>query len=147
MLADIERYENPSPHVPDIETRSTIGELTRSADTFYLGGSRYFGCERPESDWDFLVQHTPAVETYLNTIGFKRMMDAEVPGWYDASDGHTVAVMEKGRVQVQLRQNVLLTRKVRDVIYREFWQWHLHATKQERRDMWQAMHEAVAVAW
>ncbi len=42
---------------------------------FYLTGSRYFGVETKNSDWDFVVQDSKEVVAWLNSLGAEDHFD------------------------------------------------------------------------
>jgi len=57
---------------PSERTHSLISILEASQFEFYLTGSRFFGKEQSHSsDFDFFVQDSPEVRTWLTKQGFK----------------------------------------------------------------------------
>lgn len=52
------------------ETMEVLTKLAQSPKTFYLTGSRFFGCENFSSDWDFFTRDTPETRQFLESIGF-----------------------------------------------------------------------------
>lgn len=49
--------------------------ISSSPFVFYLTGSRYFGTERPDSDYDFFTQENEQLEKVLEDNGFR--LDSE----------------------------------------------------------------------
>lgn len=54
------------------EAGEILEKLANSPFEFYLTGSRYFGTETPESDWDFFTGQNPYLADFLIKIGFYR---------------------------------------------------------------------------
>ena len=128
---------------------------------FYLTGSRYIGGARPDSDWDFIVQDSPEIRSWLSMVGFESMMtpaesveldDGFPVGLrpeYDAEEtgpGRTACVWqmksEHGTVvQVLCAYNAEVKRQIRDIIKQYFFEAHLHANKDEREYLWKTIGE------
>lgn len=106
--------------------------LDVSGDAFYLTGSRYMGCEGPDSDWDFMAEDSYPTRVFLHQSGFTTVFQD-----YSERDPRTKDVLEKGNVQVQLVNNVMLRRHVRDTIRDHLAEKHRLATGNERSRIWQ----------
>jgi hypothetical protein len=50
---------------------SMIDQITRSFLNFYLTGSRYFGNDTNDSDWDFFVEFQDGLRDWLEDRGFE----------------------------------------------------------------------------
>lgn len=126
------------------EASDALAALDTSSLVFYLAGSRYMGCARLDSDWDFYVQNSDGVIAFLFEKGFSPMSK----GYEGSNGGHTVVVMEKkeeGRtVQVQVLRDVHLLRRVRDIIRVHLLEEHIKADKEARRFLWTTLATALA---
>ena len=88
------------------EQLAQLGRLERSPYIFHLTGSRYFGCERQDSDWDFLVVDQPELQEYLLARSFRNITDVS----YD--DMSIIAVYEKDGVHIQVIDSLLIKTKL-----------------------------------
>jgi len=80
---------------------------------YYLTGSYFFGIpNKIFSDVDVMTEDTAATRIGLLLLGFEVMKS----GYYDTLDDVTSDVLQKGRVQVQLIQDVQKKRQARDLI-------------------------------
>ncbi len=91
--------------------------MANSEYKFYLTGSRFFGTQQQNSDWDFFVQKTISIDNDLSGMGFKR---EEKPSYIDPicdtvwkhPDGIHVQVVDDGRLketaQLIIQNNNLL---------------------------------------
>lgn len=77
---------------------------------FFLTGSRYFGGYRDGSDYDFFVQESEGVESYLRAMDFVEDTDAAYEGDPTFVKVMTLATAE-GVIQVQLIKSKLFARK------------------------------------
>lgn len=87
---------------------SVVTELANSAEyEFFLTGSRFFGGANSWSDWDFFVQKSIAVETFLSDLGFTPVVK------YDDKFSTVVYTLEKDgvRVDVQVVRSAVLKQK------------------------------------
>lgn len=91
---------------PENYMRSIFG------DKVYLTGSRYFGTDTPESDWDFFVQDTPANRLALMQYGFSIIANSHY------LDCNTCFVYGKNKIHVQLVHDVALKRKAQLLLSR-----------------------------
>jgi hypothetical protein len=117
--------------------------LAMQADiTFYLTGSHFFGCARPDSDIDFIVQDTPLVRARLIQLGFA---DHDLLDGYAEDRGLTNEVWECVQdgitVQVQLCADALLKRDVRDLVERFHSDTHPRFNREERAKLWGGLAE------
>ena len=81
---------------------------------FVVTGSRFFGLQTPESDWDFFTEDTGLVRQFLIRSGFKMN---ETSYSYDKS---IKAVFEKDNVHVQLIDDVLKKIKIQNKLFSTF---------------------------
>lgn len=73
----------------------------------YLTGSRFFGTNHKNSDWDFMILATPAVQNQLSNLGFKQL-----PNPY--ADVAVTVVYAQENIHIQLIKNELfLKAKIR----------------------------------
>jgi hypothetical protein len=68
---------------------------------FFLTGSRFFGWERPDSDWDFFTESTVGVATTLRLLGFREDL---TEGY---QDGLTRQIFVGHSIHVQLVNSVV----------------------------------------
>lgn len=117
-----------------LPNNETIAALAASEFEFYLTGSRYFGCARPDSDWDFIVKETPAVQKFLDQRGFSENLFE----YYATANTDTVTagVVQAGDVQVALVDDAHLKRKARDGIKQFNYEYHQFAGTAERTRLW-----------
>ena len=119
-----------------------LDALSRMPDVFYLTGSRFFGTETPNSDWDFFVQHQDAVETRLKGMGFvtENLAIYESFGLvtilrHNLSDIHIQIVTnahERQRVQESIRKHLTVPQIK-----------NLFVTKSQAKGIWSAMLEMI----
>jgi len=81
---------------PASTTETTLDRMESSKIPFFLTGSRYFGWEKPESDWDFFSQDARGTITTLGLLGF---MENVSEGY---QDGLTRKVFIRHSIHVQL---------------------------------------------
>lgn len=91
-------------HTPAVvmETAKILMYLDSCAFKFYLTGSRFFGNTTQFSDYDFCVEYSSEVETFLKSYSFKK----DDNSYYCSAIQQTVAVYKNGEVHVQLIENV-----------------------------------------
>ncbi len=102
--------------------------------SFFCTGSRWFMCERPDSDWDFMVQDTPAVRDYLTSIGFKSHWEGTENEY--KRDTFTNDCWALDDIQIQLVNDVHLKCRVRDLIFEFNWAFHKDADGFNRSKLW-----------
>jgi hypothetical protein len=82
--------------------------LSSIEDTFYLTGSRFFGGDRLDSDWDFFTKSEISTKYKLKNLGFKEI-DCEVMKdlGYDGDQFSTIMEYKAidGIIQIQLVEN------------------------------------------
>lgn len=86
------------------QPKTALDKLAASTYTFYLSGSRFFGTNRPSSDWDYFVQ-MPMSDGYalfdeLRSFGFTKR---RVTNYLDLN---TLEVWTCDNVDVQIVANV-----------------------------------------
>lgn len=81
---------------PASTTETILDKMESSRIPFFLTGSRYFGWEKPESDWDFFSQNAKGTITTLGLLGFREDM---TQGY---QDGLTRKVFVGHSIHVQL---------------------------------------------
>lgn len=87
-----------------MQPKTALDKLATSTYTFYLSGSRFFGTNRPSSDWDYFVQ-MPMSEGYklhdeLRSFGFTKRYTTNY------LDLNTLEVWSCDHVDVQIVANV-----------------------------------------
>lgn len=80
---------------------TALESIALSPFTFHLTGSRFFGTERPDSDYDFFVKQQTGLVDWLRNNGFAKD--------YQSYEGDPVIVEVWGRdnVHVQIVTNVV----------------------------------------
>jgi len=130
---------------------SPFTELALTPDHhFTLTGSQYFGYATADSDWDFLIQDSPEVRTFLTSVGFALipLKKYEAPlglaaatnaVWQHSTGGETV--------QIQLCPNAVLKRRVRDLIMTnpDLLRGHAKASKDLRGWVWMSLHNMLTL--
>lgn len=81
---------------PASKTETILDQMGSSKIPFFLTGSRYFGWERPDSDWDFFSSNERGTITTLGLLGF---MEDMTEGY---QDGLTRKVFVGHSIHVQL---------------------------------------------
>ncbi len=117
-----------------------IDVLMDSGITFFQTGSRYMGCARDDSDWDFITLDCEETRGILQGLGFRFMRDAD--GYPRAKDGGlTNEVMEWAEgsitIQVQLSSLPQIKRQVRDLICTFLLREHIKADSGQRSMLWE----------
>lgn len=94
------------------KTVKVLSWLDQSVHTFHLTGSRKFGNETNESDYDFFADHTPAAEVFLKNIGFDN------PSLETYTDSEMVGLWKhrEAKIDVQLVRSALMKNKVQEMI-------------------------------
>ena len=130
---------------PELCNVNTLALLAMSNYTFYQTGSRYFGTETAESDWDFFTAQydeggfSTHVEEFLQKHGFKRCGKEQAEKY---NDNITCGVYEKDNVHVQLVMNInrkiamqkilkdtgVLNTRVDKAVAKQLWKVAYHAT-------------------
>ena len=77
-----------------------VNELAKSEFEFYLTGSRFFGHNRTDSDFDFFVEHSQEVVEFLHSLGFQKECSA-----YNDCSAHSVYCNPVANVHVQVLKN------------------------------------------
>jgi hypothetical protein len=134
--------------VPRVLSPAMSRMATNDALKFYLTGSRYMNCAKPESDYDFMVQDTPEAREFLKSIGFSDNILAGSPEYAWVADGQVNAVfmLLEGvrKIHVQLVRDVTLLRKVRDTIKAHMLDVHIASDREERAYIWNSLAEVLA---
>lgn len=111
-------------------TVEALSFVQGSAGQFYLTGSRFFGNNAENSDYDFFTEATDEVAVELAEAGFKLLSE----GNYEGTSA-VVAVWEKGKVQVQLVLDAPLKERIQSGI-----KHHIpgfgHLDKNQRKLVW-----------
>jgi hypothetical protein len=84
---------------------------------FYLTGSRYFGTESSDSDWDFFTTDSEVLRDWLRVCGFKRITagDRDYPGQDNQQELIDIYKHPEG-VDVQIVQDVVKKQIVQSAI-------------------------------
>lgn len=126
MILDAEVFKLPAK----------LNALGASKFNFYLGGSRFFRCSEPLSDWDFLVQDQPGVVEWLAQQGFER--EGGVEYTQPAIDDNTRGVYVLNDLHVQVHFDVQAARIARDILATHFPEEHKDVRGMPRSQMWKA---------
>lgn len=140
MIKDNLRLEVPA-YFPEEET--AIDVLDMGPFEFFLAGSRYMGCARPNSDWDFIAQDSDPLRNYLERVGFKPLFTN-----YGDADNNTAWIGEKvsgeHKVQVQLKKDVEKARISRDIIKAHLLQEHIKMDAEQRNWLWNDLYAVLS---
>lgn len=90
--------------VPSVQNE-ILAVLEKSDFAFELTGSRYFGCSRVDSDYDFFAEHTLETSQWLKSIGFETTWN------YKDLAIMEVLVHGEGNIHVQLIRPSMMTAK------------------------------------
>lgn len=136
MIRDDLRLD-PPVHIPyGVEV---FDKLTISPFEFFLAGSRYMGCAKPESDWDFITQDSPHVRAHLERLGFTDVLPDYAP-----RNGNTHAVYQvtdgSFRVHVGVCPSVFLQRTARDIVKNYMLEEHIKMPKAQRTVLWDSLY-------
>lgn len=110
---------------------------------FHLTGSRFFGYQSDVSDWDFMVEHTNAVEDWLLEQGFAVDGDSSYTDpWITKVMRAEFFTIVKGlmvpvKVDVQLVTNVASKLHVQKVLQQHFLRRGYPEDKEVRKQMWE----------
>jgi len=94
--------------------RGDFRALEKATDHCYLTGSRFFGNQRQDSDYDFFAQYSKELENYLQNIGFTKIKKFSNYG----GDPMMLSVWEgpSGLVHVQLVKDCAIKRRVQQIL-------------------------------
>jgi hypothetical protein len=67
MFGVMNMWNKVDPRCGDI-----LQKLSDSQHQFFLTGSRFFGTECPNSDWDFFAAKSPTLSVFLESLGFRK---------------------------------------------------------------------------
>ena len=124
-------------------TDTVLAKMGSSKTHCFLTGSRYFGWERPDSDWDFFTANSKLTETYLFALGFK---EDTKEGYSDSLTrkvfmGHSIHVQLVTSVAQKQELNTFFSRNKRLLASPQYnHNWDIIWTplsKQEQRIAWQ----------
>ena len=110
---------------------------------FHLTGSRFFGYQSDESDWDFMVEHAIAVEDWLLEQGFAVDDDSSYTDpWITKvmrAEFHTIVKGQRVsvKVDVQLVHNVASKLHVQKVLQQHWMRKGYPEDKENRKQMWE----------
>jgi len=111
MIADFDMLEwHETSQLVDEETAEAVKHLHVASYMFRLTGSRYFGSWQRRSDFDFFTENTASINSYLKSKGFVIVLSG------DYTDALTDLVYRKGKVHVQIINNVLLKQRIQKAI-------------------------------
>lgn len=116
-------------------SRGVIKSMECSKFEFHLTGSRYFGTERSDSDWDFFVESQPGLIDWLVTHGFCKDSVS-----YNLSASQNITEVwkhESEKVHIQICRDLWTRYSVQDAL-RDFGYGDLisRTTKDQRRLLW-----------
>jgi hypothetical protein len=77
----------------------TLSILQQSNFDFFLTGSRFFGTERSDSDYDFFAKFDLSIFNFLAEQGFIRFDKQNSP----YADSNLQSLWQKGNIQIQLQ--------------------------------------------
>ena len=121
---------------------STITLLTNSDFKYYLTGSRYFGNETKNSDWDFFVEYEPDVIEELKSLGFVMEyvddVDPTVKFVYKYTSG-------KFEIHVIITEFINIRNFVNELIKNTFPNGFDNSNKQKIKELLKAMYELILI--
>lgn len=119
---------------------SVITALNSFEEEFYLTGSRFFGTETANSDWDFFVsKHYFNVIKKLLNLGFKEIpCEKMVDLGYDKNQFSTILELQAvdGVIQIQIIDNIHSKNRVQETIKKEYLFEFNNMSKSERKKFW-----------
>lgn len=103
---------------------------------FYLTGSRYFGTETEESDWDFCAQYSNELVQFLEKLGF--VNNAFVQEYLDPMTLMVMGVYlpDGNKIDVQLCKDLETKLRIRDILFKYFYGNGIPGNKMERSQIW-----------
>ena len=117
--------------IENLTISDPLRSLNNSAFKFYLTGSRFFGNNRPTSDYDFFTQNNEDTEEYLIAEGFTSMQVVDTR--YRGIEG-IVKIYRKGNVDVHFVDNAVLKNKIQHVL--KDLDLFISANRRVRKVMW-----------
>ncbi len=101
-------------NVPMFELEDILSNLRHLPMTFYLTGSRAFGTEHEQSDWDFFTADDPDTEELLIKMGFKILIQDDAVAYKDEITNKVLR--HAFGVDVQLVEDYALKLRVQNVL-------------------------------
>lgn len=97
-------------NMPPTFLKTGFDFIANSEQPFFLTGSRYFGTQRTNSDFDFVTKNTPEIVLALREYGFTRI------SYGRNTDSQLISVWEYGNVQIQLRPHICAFLRAQELI-------------------------------
>ncbi len=99
-----------------IDPNAMLNELKISDIPFHLTGSRFFGVNTPESDWDFFTDYNEETEKFLREKGFHEIRNST-----RYSDSETVTVYRwhdtaNNQIDIQLVRDIALKNQIQNIL-------------------------------
>lgn len=116
---------------------SFVMNMIESDFTFYLTGSRFWGTECCQSDWDFFTNENQMVYSWLVQNGF------EIVSKSTYTDLNCSTVMQKGKIQVQLVKDAKVKNDIQNILFEEFPQGFLD--KHFAKRMWNLAYKSYMI--
>lgn len=113
--------------------------LNNLPQTFYLTGSRFFGNNFADSDYDFFVSSTEASPSLFLSLGFKEIpVEGMTDLGYDSSQFNTIMerVIDGKVIQIQIVDNIWAKIRVQDEIKSLFLSQFNAMSKPDRKKLW-----------
>jgi len=96
---------------PTSVTEEILIKMCKSSLQFFLTGSRFFGWEKPDSDWDFFTQTSPRTAEVLRAFGLREDTSQSY------QDGLTRKVFVGHSVHVQLVTSVTIKQQLNEFFF------------------------------
>jgi len=98
------------------ETKQAFNFMENYNDAhFYSTGSRYFGTNSADSDYDFFTTYNTKILSDLITNGFQEI-DSMYGKFGNGTDPHLLRIFRKGKVDIQLVKDENIKQKVQEVL-------------------------------
>lgn len=114
-------------------TKNILAEMELAPFRFYLSGSRFFGFEKPGSDWDFFVEDHLDLENWLTNNGFTQ--ESFCP--YVSTEILRIWNHGPQQIHVQVVKNARLKSAVQESLYNSVERYSLYNfSKEDRKVLW-----------
>ena len=123
-----------------IPAMEVLDILSSSGFNFYLTGSRSFGVEESNSDWDFYVEYSTEVENFLHENGFENLGNYEgmAPISREIQKIKNVVRHRNCAIDIQLTTDLLLKNTMQEIVRENFLFWSFN-NKEHANQIWSAV--------
>jgi hypothetical protein len=110
---------------------------------FHLTGSRFFGTERAESDWDYFAKDSLLNRFLLKVLGFRRIQGQPQKGSdLKAVYRHSIGTETAEQIDVQLRTNIEVRKEIQEAML-EFDLGEILEDKKNAQKVWKLAYRLV----